>query len=265
MEVLSMKGDYMKKLILAGTRADGRPLDAFRKVTVEKGVVKTAEGSARVTMGKTQVVAGIKMDAAEPYPDTPNEGNLVVDAEFVPFANPDFEPGPPDENAVELARVVDRGIRECRAIDTEKLVIVPKELVWSVHIDIHAINDDGNLQDASSLAAIAALQDCKIPEYDAEKKQVVKEMTAVVSSGRPLPLRDTPVEVTVHKIGGKLFIDPTIEEEEASDAHVTIATTEAGDLCAMQKGGKGAFTAEELLAAARMSIEKGRDLRAALG
>jgi len=260
-----MKGDYVRKLILSDVRTDGRTLGDFREITVEKGVIKTAEGSAVVTIGKTEVVAGIKMDAATPYPDTPNEGNLVVDAEFVPFANPDFEPGPPTDVSVELARVVDRAIRECHAIDTEKLVIVPKELVWAVHIDIHTINDDGNLQDAASLAAIAALQDCKIPKYDAEKKQIVKELTAVVSSGKSLPLQDTPVEVTVHKIGAKLFLDPTVEEEEASDAHVTIASTEDGSLCAMQKGGKGSFTTEELMRAAEMSIEKGKGLRGALG
>jgi len=256
-----MSNDYMKKLILAGTRADGRALDEFREVVVTKGVIKTAEGSAMVTIGKTKVIAGIKMDAATPYPDTPNEGNLVVDAEFVPFANPEFEAGPPSEHSIALARVVDRGIRECHAIDTEKLVIVPKELVWSVHIDVHTINDDGNLQDAASLAAIAALQDCKIPKYDVEKKQVVKEATAVVSSGKSLPLQDTPVEVTVHKIGNKLFVDPDVEEIEASDARVTIASTENGDLCAMQKGGNGSFTVDELVKAAEIAIEKGRELR----
>ena len=259
-----MKTDYMKKLILAGTRADGRALDEFREIVVKKGVIKTAEGSAMVTIGQTKVIAGIKMDAATPYPDTPNEGNLIVDSEFVPFANPEFEAGPPSDTSVELSRVVDRGIRECHAIDTEKLVIVPKELVWSVHIDIHTINDDGNLQDAASLAAIAALQDCKIPKYDIGKKQVVKVETFVVSTGKPLPLNDTPVEVTVHKIGPKLFLDPTVEEEEASDAHVTIASTEDGSLCAMQKGGNGAFTTEELVRAAEIAVEKGREVKAAL-
>ena len=260
-----MSNDYMKKLILAGTRADGRALDAFREVVVTKGVIKTAEGSAMVTIGKTKVIAGIKMDAATPYPDTPNEGNLIVDAEFVPFANPEFEAGPPSEESIGLARVVDRGIRECHAIDTEKLVIVPKELVWSVHIDVHTINDDGNLQDAASLAAIAALQDCKIPKYDVEKKQVVKEATVVVSTGKSLPLQDTPVEVTVHKIGNKLFVDPDVEEMDASDARVTMASTESGDLCAMQKGGNGAFTVEELVKAAEIAIEKGKELRENLG
>ena len=260
-----MKNEYMRKLILADTRADGRALDEFREVKVVKGAIKTAEGSAIVTLGNTKVVAGIKMDATTPYPDTPNEGNLIVDAEFVPFANPEFEPGPPTEESVELARVVDRGIRECHAIDTEKLVIVPKELVWSVHIDIHTINDDGNLQDAAALAAMAALQDCKIPKYDVEKKQVVKVETFVVSTGKPLPLKDTPVEVTVFKIGGKLFVDAADEEEDALDARITIATTEDGNLCAMQKGGIGILTSEELLRAAELAVVKGRELRAALG
>ena len=73
-------------------------------------MIEKAEGSARVLLGKTEVLVGVKVETGEPFPDTPNEGVLTVNAELVPIASPNFEAGPPNEDSIELARVVDRGI-----------------------------------------------------------------------------------------------------------------------------------------------------------
>jgi len=252
---------YIKKLFDSNTRIDERGFLDFRPVKIETGVIRTAEGSARVQIGNTVAVAGIKMDVKEPYPDTPNEGNLMVDVELVPIASPMFESGPPSETAVEIARVVDRGIRESKSIDMEKLCIKEGEKVWAVSIDVHILNHDGNLIDAASLAAIAALHDTKLPKYDEERGVIVKDGPAVVSSGKKLGMKDKPIEVTIFKIGSKLFVDPTVEENESIEARVTMATNEKGNLCAMQKGGNGFFTRDELLQAADIAVEKGKELR----
>lgn len=252
---------YVKKIFESNSRLDGRGFLDFRPVKIETGVIKTAEGSARIQIGQTVVIAGVKMDVKEPYPDTPNEGNLMVDAEFVPIASPTFEPGPPGEGVIEVARVVDRGIRESKSIDMEKLCMKEGEKVWAVSIDIHVLNHDGNLIDAASLAAIAALHDTKLPKYDEETGRIVKDGPAVVSSGKKLPMKDKPIEVTIFKIGNKLFVDPTVEEDESVEARVTMGTNEKGNLCAMQKGGNGFFTRDELLQAADIAVEKGKELR----
>ncbi len=254
-----MNEAYVRKLVEEGSRPDSRKFEEFRRVKVETGVLRMSEGSARVRMGGTVIVAGVKMDVIEPYPDTPDEGTLVVDAELVPLASPDFEPGPPSEVAVELARVVDRGVRESHAIDMKRLCVRPGELAWSVHIDIHVLNHDGNLIDAASLAAVAALLDTRMLKLDEEKKTAVHERNP--PTGERLPMTDRPVEVTVWKMGSKLLLDPAMEEDDAAEARVTIATTENGDLCAMQKGGTGWFSTAELLKAADLSIEKGKELR----
>ena len=67
--------------------------------------------------------------------------------------------------------------------------------------------------------------------------------------------------MTIFKIGSKLFVDPTVEENESIEARVTMATNEKGNLCAMQKGGNGFFTRDELLQAADIAVEKGKELR----
>ncbi len=250
--VSSVKRDYIEDLAKQGKRVDGRALDQFREVIVEKNPIKTANGSARVKLGNAQVLVGVKIEHAEPFPDRPESGVLVVNAELPPLASPTFEPGRPDENSIELARVVDRGIRESETIDLDKLVIKPGEDVWSVYIDIHVLDHDGNLIDASALAAMVALLNAKPPEDEA---WTLPEF----------PIRKRPVMVTVSKINGKLMVDPSLDEENVAYARISISTTEDGSICAIQKGGTGYFSREEIEQAYELARAKGDELRKHLG
>ncbi|MCD6477993.1 MAG: exosome complex protein Rrp42 [Candidatus Aenigmarchaeota archaeon] len=245
---------YIKNLVKEGKRDDGRDFLQFRDMKIETGYVKNAEGSALVTLGDTKVLVGVKMEVGEPFPDTPDEGILIVNAELVPIASPEFESGPPDENAIELARVVDRGIRESKAINLKKLCIKEGERVWIVFVDIHIISDGGNLMDASSIGAIAALLDTKIPKIEEDETINREEYTG------KLEISKIPISCTVNKISGKLLVDPTYEEEEATEGKITITTID-GAMCAMQKSGVGGFTADELNEAIKISMEKGKEIR----
>ena len=243
-------------LLSANTRLDGRKLTEYRKpIELEYGVVKTAEGSARVKIGETDVIVGVKLDVGKPYPDTPNEGTIIVGAELLPLSNPEFELGPPGIQAIELARVVDRGIRESKALDFKKLCITPGEKIWMVIIDICPINDAGNLFDASSLAALAALKNTKFPEIEGEKVNYKSK------TDKELELEKTPIAVTVIKIGDKFIVDPDTEEEKAVDARLTVSSIEDGTLCAMQKGGDYPLTTADIDKMLDIGIEKARELR----
>lgn len=230
-----------------------KPLD-WRKVEVGYGISKNAEGSARVKFGETEVFAGVKLSIGQPYPDTPDQGALMVDAELSPMSSPEFETGPPDVKAIELARVVDRGIREAKTIDMKKLCIAKGEKCWMVSIDIVTINDAGNLLDASALAALAALKDAKMPVVE---DGLIKygELTE-----EKLPLTKEPIAVSVLKIGKHLIVDPLIEEEQAFDAKLTVTTTD-GMLCAMQKGGEETLTVEEIEKMVDIGMKKAEEIR----
>ncbi len=233
---------HLLRALGKNVRFDGRKALEYRPITVQYGVSASAEGSAIVRVGGTEVMAGVKLETGKPYPDTPNQGNLMVNAELLPLSNPQFESGPPGEQATELARVVDRAIRESKSIDVHKLVISPGEKVWSVSIDICTINDEGGLQDAACLAALAALKNTKMPkldenndvDYDAEKTK------------EGLPLAKEPVEVTVVKIGDQFLVDLLTDEEKSIEARLTVAVTEKGTVCALQKGGAAPLSAEEI-------------------
>jgi len=242
-----------------GLRFDGRKELEYRNISIEYGVSNTAEGSALVKMGGTEVMAGVKMSIESPYPDTPDQGTIMIGAELLPLSNPDFELGPPSINAIELARVVDRGIRESGAIDWKSLCIEPGEKVWVVSVDICPINDEGNLFDASALAAIAALKDARFPKYE-DGKIDYKEKT-----DKGLEMKNTPLSVTVLKIGDKLIVDPLTEEESVLDARLTVATTEDGTITALQKGGDFPLSTEDISKMIDIAAEKAAYLRGFLG
>ncbi len=244
------------QLIDAGKRLDGRSLTDYREFTIEEGLIERAEGSARIRLGKTEVLVGIKIATGEPFPDTPNDSVLTVNTELVPLASPSFEAGPPDENSIELARIVDRGIRESKAVSSDKLVIEPGKKVFVVFVDIYVLNHDGNLIDASALAAVSALANAKMPNYEVKDGEV-KFKTGYA----PLPLNSHPITVTMAKINGKLVVDPGIEEEQVMDARVSMAINDDGNICAIQKGCPGFFTQQEILEASKLAQEKAAELR----
>jgi len=254
--IVRVKQKQIAELMSTGRRLDGRDLNEYRQIGMEMGFVEKAEGSARVLLGKTEVLVGIKIEVGEPFPDTPSEGVLTVSAELVPLASPLFEPGPPNENAIELARVVDRGVRESKAIDLEKLCLEPGKRVLVVFIDVYVLNHDGNLIDASALAALAALVNAKMPKYEIDEGEIKVKPGYI-----PLPIRNHPIAVTFAKINGKLAIDPSLEEEQVMDARLTITIEKDGKICSIQKGETGHFSMEQVLQAAKIAREKAVDLR----
>ncbi|MDH5532011.1 MAG: exosome complex protein Rrp42 [Candidatus Bathyarchaeota archaeon] len=254
--MIRVKQKQIAQLVSLGKRLDGRGLNDYRGIQLEVGVVGRAEGSARVRLGKTEVLVGTKIELGEPFPDVPNQGVLTVNAELVPLASPTFEPGPPREDAIELARVVDRGVRESKAIALEELCVEPGKKVFIVFVDVYVLNHDGNLIDASALAALAALLNTKMFNYE------VKEGKIEVKPGyKPLSVKNYPIAVTFAQIDDKLVVDPWLEEEQVMDARITITTDKDGKICALQKGGYGYFTTQQVLEAAKIAKEKAEELR----
>lgn len=236
-------------------RYDGRKKTDYRDIEVEVGISSTAEGSARVKIGDTEVLVGVKLQIEKPFPDRPEEGNLMVGAELLPLSNSKYELGPPSIDSIELARVIDRGIRESHSIDVKKLLIERGEKAWSVMVDICPINSAGNLFDAGFLGAILALNNAKIPKYENGEVNY-KEKTK-----NGLPLTKTPISVTVIKIGDTYVVDPLPEEEDALDARLTVTVTEEGKICALQKGGDMPLTLTDVEEMLTLGIEKTEELR----
>ncbi|MDW0127677.1 MAG: exosome complex protein Rrp42 [Nitrososphaeraceae archaeon] len=257
--VENLRKKQMRESISAGKRLDERGLDEIRPIEIELDVIKKASGSAWVKLGNTEVVTGVKVETGEPFEGLENSGALIITAEVLPIASPHVEPGPPDEETIELARVVDRGVRESEMLDLSKLVLVPGRIVYTIFVDCSIINVDGNLFDAASYAVVSALASCKLPVFEIKDDKVVE-------TGRTQepPITTMPVSITTVKIGDYLLSDPNTEEEACMDARLTITTNSKGSIVAMQKGLKGNFSVDEVKSIADKARIKGEEIRGKL-
>ena len=242
--------------IVKGKRLDERNLLDYRPLTIMMGIIEKANGSAQVYLGKTRVLAGVKIQPGTPFEDTPDEGILTVNAEFVPIASPTFEAGPPDENSIELARVIDRGIRESKAIDLKKLCVQPGKKVFVVFVDVYILDHDGNLIDAAGVAALGALINSKMHEFEVKDNELILKDKMM-----PLPMQDYPVPITSVRIDGSIVLDPCLEEEQVTNCRLTVTTGKDDRICAMQKGGLGVLSPDEIKQIVSTAINKSRDLR----
>ncbi|MCR4369319.1 MAG: exosome complex protein Rrp42 [archaeon] len=253
-ELWDLRVDKIIADLKEGKRKGGRKIDEVRQITIDQRVSENADGAARVKLGETDVIAGVKMIVGEPYPDSPDEGSISVGVELLPLADPEYESGPPREAAIELSRVVDRGIRESKAIDFKTLSIEKGEKSWVVFVDMYVLNNDGNLFDACSIAGLSALLKTKMPKL--EDGEIVKGEYA----GK-LSLNSKPLLATFAKIGNTVVADPNIDEEKSMTARFSVALTEDDNITAFQKGLSGSFKVSEIDAAIEVAMKNTKQIR----
>lgn len=248
--------EHIRNSLRKGVRIDGRKTDEFRDITIETGFLSTAEGSAKVKCGDAEVIAGVKMALEKPYPDTPEDGVLMVNSELLPLSNPEFESGPPSIDSIETARVIDRGVRESKTLDTKSLCVEKGEKVWSVAVDIVPVNYDGNLIDLGGLAAMAAIKTAKFPKVNEDGSLDYHSLT-----DKKLDVKVFPIPVTVCKIGDVFVVDPTDEEEKAIDARLTVTSIDSEKICALQKGGSAPLSMSDIKKMVDLALDKAKFLR----
>ena len=247
-----VRKDFLQELLAKGKRFDEREMNEWRPVTVDKGVLPNAEGSALAEIGNTKVLAAVKFDILTPFSDRPNEGVFMTGAEFVPFASPEFEPGPPREDAIEFARVVDRGIRSAEVIDVKKFFISEGK-VLGLFLDLWVLDNTGNLMDTGALAACAALLDAKVPKI--EDGKLVRE-----ESSGGLNMKYKPLTTSFIKVGNHFLMDASKDEEYARDLRFTIGSVE-GLVSSIQKSGNAGLSKDEVMNLVDIAFEKSDELR----
>ncbi|KAK9269221.1 hypothetical protein L1049_000991 [Liquidambar formosana] len=253
--------NFIKTALLSDLRVDGRRPFDYRNLSIKFG---REDGSSEVQLGKTHVMGFVTAQLVQPYRDRPNEGTLSFYTEFSPMADPSFEAGRPGESAVELGRIVDRGLRESRAVDTESLCVLAGKLVWSIRIDIHILDNGGNLVDASNIAALAALLTFRRPEctLGGEDGQEVIVHPPEVREPLPLILHHLPIAVTFAFFGDEniVVIDPTHNEEAVMGGRMTATLNTNGDVCAIQKAGGAGVMQSVIMQCLRIASVKAADI-----
>lgn len=256
--ISAIEHDYILNNLKKDKRIDGRDLWEYRDFNLNVDMVKSAEGSADVTLGETRIISGLKYEVGAPFPDTPNDGVCTVMAELLPLASPLFERGPPNEQSIELARVVDRGIRHADCVQTKKLCIREKEAVYILFLDMYVLNYAGNMIDCGGVGCLTTLIASHIPEgtFNDENELV---WTGKYLNGKDI-VNELPLVITYGKIDDIIFLDPSLTEELLSDGRISISVTE-NNITSIQKSGAATFSIEEVKMLGEKSMEIGKKLR----
>ncbi|XP_065829599.1 exosome complex component RRP45-like [Oscarella lobularis] len=249
---------FLLNAIKKGHRIDGRNAYDYRHVQIAFGPTR---GHCEARIGETRVLAQATCDLVKPQPSRPTDGILSFNVDLSPMASPRFDVAQTRESSVELVRLLERTIKESRAVDTESLCVVAGAKVWAIRVDVRALNDDGNLCDCCALGAMATLAHFRRPDASVSDDRV----TVYAATERPL------VPLTVHHVplcasfaffddGRFLLCDPSRLEEGVMDGHVIVAMNKHGEVCCLQMGGGVALHAEQIIRCTKIAMVKVNEL-----
>ena len=194
-------------------RPDGRAATALRPVTIETGVSKFAEGSARIAFGDTVVLCLATLtDSVPRFLEGKGTGWITAEYAMLPRSTPERSQresiaGRPGGRTFEIQRLVGRALRT--AIDLKALG--PR----SVTIDCEVIQADGGTRTAAITGGYVALA------------HALRKM-------EKSPLTRNVAAVSAGFVQGELMLDLAYAEDSIADADVNVVATGEGELIEVQ-------------------------------
>jgi ribonuclease PH len=235
-------------------RPSSRQIDELRAVSLERGVVKYAEGSCFVKFGDTHVLVTASLEERLP-PWLKGQGRGWVTAEYgmLPRATSErtrreASAGKQGGRTVEIQRLIGRSLRS--VIDLQALG------ERQITVDCDVIQADGGTRTASITGAWVALSDCL---------SWMKTRDMFKSQGNATVLRDHIAAVSCGVYKGTAVLDLDYAEDSEADTDANFVMTGNGNIVEVQATAeKDPFSEEQLLtllALARKGIGKLVDLQ----
>jgi ribonuclease PH len=231
-------------------RPSRRQPDELRAISLERGVVKYAEGSCFVKFGDTHVLVTATLeDRLPPWLKGQARGWITAEYGMLPRATlersrREATAGKQGGRTVEIQRLIGRSLRA--VIDLEALG------ERQITIDCDVIQADGGTRTASITGAWVALHDC-----------VAWMKTRDII--RTVPLREHVAAISCGICGGTAVLDLDYAEDSAADTDANFVLTGSGGIVEIQgTAEKTPFTEAQLLALlalARKGVAKLVDLQ----
>ncbi|XP_022179635.1 exosome complex component RRP42 isoform X2 [Myzus persicae] len=228
-------------------RCDGRSRQDYRPLELEMDIVSNANGSARLRLANSDILVCVKVEIDTPLPEAPKDGKVEYFVDCSANATPAFEGRGGEHLAAELSRFL--SLAHGPVFNLSKLCIVPGQSCWKLFVDVLILECGGNLFDAVSLAAKAALCNTSLPNivgtYE-DGQNIDLQISDDPFDTKALDASDLPVLVSMCKIGNSYVADPTIEEEICGAGCIVVSVTPKGNVTAVLKKGAGSFMPDTL-------------------
>jgi ribonuclease PH len=231
-------------------RSYGRAPDALRPTTIEAGFVRTATGSALISMGETRVICTASVQESVPRWLTGSErGWVTAEYGMLPASTGerkqrDVSKGRPDGRTVEIQRLIGRSLRG--VIDFAALG------ERTIYIDCDVLQADGGTRCASITGGMVALR------LACEK---------LIADGllERSPLNGSVAAISCGIVGGVPLLDLDYPEDSAAEVDANVVMTDDGGLVEVQATAERTPLSrahlDELLALAAGGIETLRALQ----
>ncbi|KAG8454091.1 hypothetical protein GDO86_000651 [Hymenochirus boettgeri] len=242
---------FLLQAIADRKRLDGRQTYDYRNIKITFG---TDYGCCIVELGKTRVLCQVSCELVTPKMNRPTEGILFFNLELSAMASPAFETGRQSELSVKLNRLLERCLRNSKCIDTESLCVAAGEKVWQIRVDLHLLNHEGNIIDAASIAAVAALCHFRRPDVSVQGEEVTV-YTPEEREPVPLSIHHMPICVSFafFQQGMYLLVDPSEREERVMDGLLVIGMNKHREICTIQSSGGIMLLKEQVLRCSKVA------------
>jgi len=222
---MTMSGQSDLELVnKKGIRIDGRTAGELRPIRIEAGVLKNADGSAYVEIGKNKVRAAV-YGPRECHPrhlQDPTKAIIQCKYNMMAFSVSDRKRPGPDRRSVEISKIISEAL--------ESVVLTELYPRASIDVYIEIMQANAGTRCAGLTAASVALADAGIP------------------------MRDIIPAVAVGKADGHVLLDLNKEEDNFGQADVPIAIIPKTDeIVLLQMDGN--MTREEFDKAIKMGVE----------
>lgn len=292
--------EFVQRLLHeTGTRMDGREFDDFRNVDIKFST--TSQGYVEVILGGTKLVVKISAEVTKPYEERPVEGIFLITTDIGAMASSLFDNYRQSDDEVLLTRLIEKAIRRSSALDLESLCIVAGKSCWMIRADVHYLNYDGGLIDATCLGVIAGLLHFRKPDISIEGDKTIihaiedrppvplsilhipicvtfsffkpppPKTNAVVNtasiaannSGEPADAdADTEMIEAVATLDDIVLVDATAREEALRHGEMTITINKNREICQISKSGGHSIEAYVLMNCANRAYTLACDLTA---
>jgi ribonuclease PH len=201
------------------TRSHGRGPDRLRPTTIEPGYVRTATGSALISMGETRVICTAShQDGVPKWLSGRGRGWVTAEYGMLPASTGerkqrDATRGRPDGRTVEIQRLIGRSVRG--VVDFDALG------ENTIYLDCDVLQADGGTRCASITGAYVAL---------ALACERLREAGRVVRS----PLTGSVAAVSCGMVDGVALLDLDYAEDSTAEVDANVVMTGDGGLVEVQ-------------------------------
>ncbi len=216
------------------TRPSNRAPDEMRRVSLERGVARYAEGSCLVKFGETHVIVTASVEERAPaWLRGSGKGWVTAEYSMLPRATHErtrreVTSGKPSGRTQEIQRLIGRSLRS--VVDLKGLN------ERQITVDCDVIQADGGTRTASITGAWVALHDCF-------QWMLARQMIPVN------PLKDHVAAISCGISSGLAVMDLDYTEDSAAETDANFVMTGTGGIVEVQGTAENApFSEAELLA-----------------